>query len=152
LRSTRRRYRYRNTLDEWLLSSSKRSAKCSRAELLAQGMKSTDALIAAWRQTVGRAKDAPAIFNTRGQVVRKFSEIEECARDFETKMEMFSAGSVIAIQIGNHEDWPSILIACLRRRLVVLPLEQSISDQQRDAALDVCRARAVVPAVSSANS
>jgi len=109
-------------------------------------MKSTDALIAAWRQTIGRAKDAPAIFNTRGQVVRKFSEIEEHARDFETKIEMFNAGSVVAIQIGNHEDWPSILIACLRKRLVVLPLEQSISDQQRAAALRICQASGVVEA------
>ena len=115
-------------------------------------MKSSDPLLAAWRRTVGRAKNLPAIFNTRGEVVRKFSDIEERARDFETKVEMFNAGSVIAIQIGNHEDWPSILIACLRRRLVVLPLEQSISDQQRDAALDVCRARAVVSAVTSGNS
>jgi long-chain acyl-CoA synthetase len=115
-------------------------------------MKSSDPLLAAWRRTVGRAKDLPAIFNTRGEVVRKFSEIEERARDFETKVEMFNAGSVIAIQIGNHEDWPSILIACLRRRLVVLPLEQSISDQQRDAALHVCRATAVVSAVTSGNS
>jgi len=115
-------------------------------------MKSSDPLLAAWRRTVGRAKDLPAIFNTRGEVVRKFSEIEERARDFETKVEMFNAGSVIAIQIGNHEDWPSILIACLRRRLVVLPLEQSISDQQRDAALHVCRATAVVSALTSGNS
>ncbi len=69
------------------------------------------------------------------------------ARDFERKIETFKAGSVIAIQIGNHEDWASILIACLRRRLVVLPLEQSISDQQRDAALEICSARAVVSAV-----
>jgi len=115
-------------------------------------MKSTDALIAAWRQTIDRAKDAPAIFNTRGQVVRKFSDIEEHAREFETKIEMFNAGSVIAIQIGNHEDWPSILIACLRRRLAVLPLEQSISDQQRDAALGICGAKAVVSAVPSGNS
>jgi len=116
-------------------------------------MKSSDPLLAAWRRTVGRAKDLPAIFNTRGEVVRKFSEIEERARNFETKIEMFNAGSVIAIQIGNHEDWPSILIACLSRRLVVLPLEQSISDQQRDAALEVCRARAVVSAAGpSGNS
>jgi long-chain acyl-CoA synthetase len=115
-------------------------------------MKSTDALIAAWRQTIDRAKDAPAIFNTRGEVVRKFSDIEEHAREFEIKIEMFDAGSVIAIQIGNHEDWPSILIACLRKRLAVLPLEQSISDQQRDAALRICGARAVVSAVPSGNS
>ncbi|PYL10711.1 MAG: hypothetical protein DMF43_09830, partial [Verrucomicrobia bacterium] len=115
-------------------------------------MKSNDALLAGWRETVGRAKDSPAIFNTRGQVLRKFSDIEERARDFETKIDMLGAGSVIAIQIGNHEDWPSILIACLRKRLVVLPLEQSISDQERDAALEVCQARAVVSAIPSGNS
>lgn len=115
-------------------------------------MKSSDALLAAWRRTLGRAKDSPAILNTRGQVVRKFSEIDEFARDFERKIETFGAGNVIAIQIGNHEDWASILIACLRRRLVILPLEQSISDRQRDAALKICHARAVVSAVPSGNS
>ncbi|HMF49250.1 MAG TPA: class I adenylate-forming enzyme family protein [Candidatus Saccharimonadales bacterium] len=115
-------------------------------------MKSSDALLGAWRRTLGRAKDSPAILNTHGEVVRRFSEIDECARDFERKLETFEAGNVIAIQIGNHEDWASILIACLRRRLVVLPLEQSISDQQRDAALKICDARALVSAVPSRNS
>ena len=115
-------------------------------------MKSSDALLAAWQRTVGRAQDSPAILNTHGEVVRKFSEIDDRARDFERRIETFKAGNVIAIQIGNHEDWASILIACLRRRLVVLPLEQSIGDQQRDAALKICDARAVVPAVPSGNS
>jgi long-chain acyl-CoA synthetase len=124
----------------------------NRAELLAQGMKSTDALLNAWRQTFRRAKDAPAIFNIHAHVVRRFADIDERALDFETKLEEFDPGSIIAIQIGNHEDWPSILIACLRRRLVVLPLEQSISDQQREAALEICQARAVVSAALSGNS
>ena len=115
-------------------------------------MKSSDALLAAWQRTLGRAKDSPAILNKHGEVVRTFSEIDEGARDFERKIETFQAGSVIAIQIGNHEDWASILIACLRRRLVVLPLEQSISDQQRDAALEICAAKAVVSAVPSGDS
>jgi long-chain acyl-CoA synthetase len=110
-------------------------------------MKSTDSLLDGWQQTLRRAKDGPAIFNTYGEVLRKFSEIEERACDFESNLEMFTPGSVLAIQIGNHEDWPSILIACLRRRLVVLPLEQSINEQQRDAALKICNAMAVVSAV-----
>jgi acyl-CoA synthetase (AMP-forming)/AMP-acid ligase II len=84
--------------------------------------------------------------------MRTFSAIDNDARDFESKIETFQAGSVIAIQIGNHEDWASILIACLRRRLVVLPLEQSISDQQRDTALQICAAKAVVSAVPSRDS
>jgi acyl-CoA synthetase (AMP-forming)/AMP-acid ligase II len=115
-------------------------------------MKSTDALLDAWRETLRRAKEAPAILNTYGQVLRKFTEVEERARDFESKVEMLEPGSVIAIQIGNHEDWASTLIACLRKRLVVLPLEQSISDAQRDGAFEICQAKAVVPAVPSGNS
>src|SRR5207248_3731707 len=89
-------------------------------------------------------QNSPAIFDTRGEVVRRFSDIEECARDFQTKIDSFAEGSVVALQIGNHKDWPSTLIACLRKRLVVLPLEQSISHQQRNAALSVCRASALV--------
>ena len=115
-------------------------------------MKSSDALLTAWQRILGRAKDSPAILNPHGEVVRKFSEIDQRARDFEREIETFEAGNVIAIQIGNHEDWASILIACLRRQLVVLPLEQSISDQQRDAALKICDARAVVSAVPGGNS
>src|SRR5437773_1128310 len=126
-----------------------RSAECNRAKPCAQGMKSTDPLLDGWEQTLRRAKDRPAILDTYGQVLRKFAEIEERACEFERKLEKFPPGGVIAIQIGNHEDWPSILIACLRRHLVVLPLEQSINDQQREATLEPCKAGAVVSAVSS---
>src|SRR5438034_5045353 len=115
-------------------------------------MKSPDPLLDSWQQTLRRTKDGPAILNTYGEILRKISDIEERACDFESNLEMFTPGSVIAIQIGNHEDWPSILIACLRMQLVVLPLEQSINDQQRDAALRLCKARAVVSDVPDGNS
>src|SRR6266699_7190373 len=112
-------------------------------------MKLKDELSKRWQAILAQKRDAPAIFNSRGQVAFTFRGIDERARDFESKIENFDAGSVVAIQIGNHEDWPSILIACLRRGVVVLPLEQSISDQQRDAALKTCKASAVVSAVPS---
>ncbi len=115
-------------------------------------MKSTDPLLDAWVETLRCAKDGPAILNTHGKVLRKFSDVEERACHFESNLKIFTSGSVIAIQIGNHEDWPSILIACLRNRLVVLPLEQSISGQQRDAALKVCGATALASAASSGGS
>src|SRR5438046_8925132 len=145
----RTQYRSRNILDGCRFSSSKWSAELNRAKPPAQGMKSTDPLLNAWRQTLRRAKDGPAIVNTCGELLRKFTDVEKRACDFEPNVEMFSPGSVIAIQIGNHEDWPSILIACLRRHLVVLPLEQSMNDQQRDAAVELCKASAVVSAVLS---
>src|SRR5207237_1439988 len=90
-------------------------------------MKPNDGLLQRWEAIVSQKRDAPAIFNSRGRLVFTFRGIDERARDFESKIKSFDAGSVVAIQIGNHEDWPSILIACLRRGVVVLPLEQRSS-------------------------
>ena len=107
-------------------------------------MKPKDALLERWAQVLGRKGDAPAVLNTGGSVERTFREIDDRARNFQLKVDDFEPRSVIAVQIGNHEDWPSILIACFRRELVAVPLEQSISEQQRDGALKVCRASAIV--------
>jgi len=113
-------------------------------------MKLKDELSKRWQAILAQKRDAPAIFNSRGRLVFTFRGIDERARDFESKIESFDAGSVVAMQIGNHEDWPSILIACLRRGVVVLPLEQSISDQQRDAALKTCKVSGIAAAGVSA--
>ena len=107
-------------------------------------MKPKDVLLQRWEAILAQKGDEPAIFNTRGQVDRTFRGIDERARGFEPKIDKFADGSVIAVQIGNHEDAPSIFIACLRRGIVVLPLEQSMSDQQRDAALKVCRVTGII--------
>src|SRR6476619_3703999 len=115
-------------------------------------MKHGDALLLAWRTTISRKGDDAAIFDTAGKIVQRFDEVEERARLFEEKIDELPAGAVVAVQIGNHEDWPSIFIACLRKQLVVLPLDQSISDQQREAALRVCGASAVVSTGPTGNS
>jgi long-chain acyl-CoA synthetase len=107
-------------------------------------MKSSDPLLEAWAQTLAQKRGVPAIFATSGKSLRTFDEVEQRARDLLQSIDIFHDGDVLAVQIGNHEDWPSILIACLRRRLIVCPLEQSISEQQRNQALGVCQARAVV--------
>jgi long-chain acyl-CoA synthetase len=112
-------------------------------------MKSSDPLLEVWEKTLARKRDAPAIYAPSGEVLRTFGEIEQRTRDLLQNIGVFPEGSVLAVQVGNHEDWPSILIGCLSRRLVVLPLEQSISEQQRDDALKVCHAKAVVSAVPS---
>ena len=97
-------------------------------------MKSDDALLNAWEKTLARKGDAPAIFDTRGEVLRTFSDVESRARELEDGI----GGPVHPIDIGNQPDWPSHLLAALRRRVVVLPLESSITPQQRENALRVC--------------
>src|SRR5438132_14158554 len=115
-------------------------------------MKRGDSLLLAWQTTISRKGDDAAVFEATGRIARSFLDIEEHARAFEAKMDKLLAGAVVAVQIGNHEDWPAVFIACLRKQLVVLPLDQSIGEQQRDAALEICRASALVSAVPSENS
>jgi long-chain acyl-CoA synthetase len=115
-------------------------------------MKARDPLLAAWHKTVSRKGDGPAVFDPTGAITRSFGEIEERARAFKASIDALPASAVVAIQIGNHEDWPSVFIACLRKELVVLPLDQSISEQQRDAALEICKATAVVSATAGGNA
>jgi acyl-CoA synthetase (AMP-forming)/AMP-acid ligase II len=117
-----------------------------------QAMKHGDPLLVAWQTTMLRKGDDGAVFDTAGRIARSFRDIEGHARAFEAKMDELFSGAVVAVQIGNHEDWPAVLIACLRKQLVVLPLDQSIGEQQRDAALEICKASAVVSAIDSGGS
>jgi acyl-CoA synthetase (AMP-forming)/AMP-acid ligase II len=115
-------------------------------------MKSDDPLLAAWQKTLSLKGEFAAVLDSTGRIARSFRDIEERARAFEAKINMLPAGAVVAIQIGNHEDWPSVFIACLRNQLVVLPLDQSIAEQQRNAAVQICGANAVVSAVANNTS
>ena len=107
-------------------------------------MKSDNALLIAWQETLATKGEAVAISDTSGKILSTFSGIETQARGFERQIDKFDPGSVLALQIGNHPDWPALLLACLRRQLVVLPLEQSIGDTERDVALKTCSAKAFI--------
>ncbi|MDP9098791.1 MAG: acyl--CoA ligase [Verrucomicrobiota bacterium] len=99
-------------------------------------MKSDDALLAAWEETLAQKRDAPAIFDTGGEVRRTFADIESRAREWEGKIE---DDAVYPIDHGNQPDWPSLLLAALRRKVVALPLESTITVSQREAALRLCK-------------
>ena len=115
-------------------------------------MKHSDPLLLAWQTTISRKGDDAAVFDATGRTARSFHQIDEHARAFQAKMEKLPVGAVVAVQIGNHEDWPAVFIACLRKQLVVLPLDESIGEQQRDAALEICRASALMSTLSTAAS
>lgn len=100
-----------------------------------------DALLEAWSETLVQRSGDAAIFDTSSGVSRTFGQIEAEARAIErTRLAGFAPGIVMGIQIGNHPAWPAALLACLRRRLVVLSLETTIGLHERKAALAVCHA------------
>jgi len=106
-------------------------------------MKTEDALLAAWETTVARRGDEPAIFDAQGRILFRFGEIEERSHQFHSLRE-FEPGQIVAIQIGNHADWPALLLACLLCEIVVLPLEPTMSERERHAALEACRAEGLM--------
>src|SRR6476620_8769052 len=115
-------------------------------------MKHDDPLLLAWQTTSSRKGKDPAVFDSDGRISRSFQDIESHASAFEAKMDTFRPGTVVAVQIGNHADWPAIFIACLRKQLVVLPLDEAIGEQQRDAALETCRVGALISGIPRENS
>lgn len=98
-----------------------------------------DPILAAWERTRANSPDRAAIFDSKGKEARTFLEIEDRARQIASELEKIAPGQVLAAQIGNHPDWPSLFLACLRKQIVVLPLEQTISDEQRGNAFQICR-------------
>jgi acyl-CoA synthetase (AMP-forming)/AMP-acid ligase II len=111
-------------------------------------MKSADALLGAWEKIVGQTADRPAIIADSGKILQTFAGIESRAREFEAQLD-FAASNVIAIQIGNHPDWPAILLACLRRGLVALPLDESMTDERRNGVFHMCGVVAAAMQVGS---
>jgi acyl-CoA synthetase (AMP-forming)/AMP-acid ligase II len=100
-------------------------------------MKPKDALLQRWETILARKSDDPAIFNTRCNVEGTFRQIDERARDFESKVGPDKPHNINPIQIGNHRDWPSLFLACLRAKRVVLPIDESVASQQADAAVAI---------------
>jgi acyl-CoA synthetase (AMP-forming)/AMP-acid ligase II len=116
-------------------------------------MKSTisDSLVEAWASLSHFAPRA-AIVDTRRKVLRTFAQIEEEARDFErTLLCEFRRGEVIVIQVGNHPAWPALLLAALRRQLVVVPLERTMVRREQDSVLRICSAAAILVTAGDAS-
>jgi len=109
-----------------------------------------DPILEAWEETREKNRQRAAILDAQGKIARTFSEIEGRADHFARQLETIEPGQVFAIQIGNHPDWPSLFLACLRKQLVVLPLEQTIAEEQKDNAFQMCRVAALASRSSRA--
>lgn len=79
-----------------------------------------------------------------GAPLRTFAEIEAEAAELEERFAGFRERAVIGVQIGNNERWPALLLALLRRRLVVLPLGRHMEHGELDLALETCQVAALL--------
>src|SRR4051794_24095072 len=107
-------------------------------------MKVSDPMLQAWGQTLAERGDLPAVLDESGRVLRTFAEIDADSKKFDAALDEYAPGTTIGVQIGNDPDWPSVFLACLRRRLVTVPMDRSMSAQERDTAVTICRASLVI--------
>ncbi|HEY4283226.1 MAG TPA: class I adenylate-forming enzyme family protein [Chthoniobacterales bacterium] len=107
-------------------------------------MKVSDPILSAWQKTLSQRGRGPAVTDEQGAVLRTFQQVEHRSGEILSELNGFEPGAIIAVQIGNHPDWPSITLACLRGHLVILPLDSSINIHDRAEALEVCRVSGLI--------
>lgn len=79
-----------------------------------------------------------------GRALRTFAGIESAAQQVARRWADIPPGAVVALQLGNSECWPEVLLALWRRRLIPLPLAESLEATERAATLAMSGAVAVV--------
>jgi acyl-CoA synthetase (AMP-forming)/AMP-acid ligase II len=100
-------------------------------------------LLSAWQQTLARGGGMPAIFSANGGVLRTFADIGIEAVKVGRLFARLPPRSVVAVQIGNSERWPELLLALWRRNLIPLPLGE-MGAAELAVTLGTCRAAALV--------
>ncbi len=103
-----------------------------------------NALLTSWKKTRGLRGSASAIIDARGGVLRTFAGIELEALKITRLFDSLPAGSIVAVQMGNSERWPEVLLALWRRGLVPLPLPDHLSTTEMAVTLGTVRAAALV--------
>lgn len=104
---------------------------------------SDNPLLLAWQETFARFGSRPAIFAATGETLRTFTGIALEAVKLGKLFERIPPHSVVAVQIGNSERWPELLIALWKRKLIPLPLGE-MSATELAITLGTCRAAALV--------
>ncbi|EDY21202.1 AMP-dependent synthetase and ligase [Chthoniobacter flavus Ellin428] len=100
-------------------------------------------ILTAWQQTLARCGQRPAVFSPTGAVVRTFVEIGLEALKIARLFDTIPSHSVVAVQIGNSEMWPEVVLALWRKKLIPLPLGE-MTQTELAYALGTCRAAALV--------
>jgi long-chain acyl-CoA synthetase len=106
-------------------------------------VKTEDPILGRWAKTLEEHAERAALFDRHGKISRTFVQIEQESENWAAKLRDFPPGTVLAIQTGNHPSWPALFLACLRHRLPVLPLETTITEREKESALEVTDAQGV---------
>jgi len=100
-------------------------------------------ILLAWQRTLARFGAKPAIYAPSGETLRTFAMIGLEAIKLAKLFDRIPALSVVAVQIGNSERWPELLLALWKRDLIPLPLGD-MCPTELAITLGACRVTALV--------
>ena len=101
-------------------------------------------ILSVWKKTLDWRGRAAAILDTSGETLRTFLGIELEAMKVARMFDRIPAGSVVAVQLGNSERWPEVVLALWRRKLIPLPLGDHMDETEMALTLGTLRAAALV--------
>ncbi len=104
---------------------------------------SENPILAAWQATLARFGQQPAIYAPTGRVLRTFMQIGLEALKVGRLFDRIPPHSVVAVQIGNSEQWPELLLALWKHQLIPMPLGE-LGQAELAYTLGTCRAAALV--------
>lgn len=105
-----------------------------------------NAILTQWQTICATFSSRRAVVSATGATLRTFADVEAEACAMEPLFDRFFPGHAVAVQIGNSECWPALLLALFRRQLVPLPLGRHMETGERQAALHACGVAALVTA------
>ncbi len=100
-------------------------------------------ILAAWQNTLARGGQHPAIYSPTGAVLRSFMQIGLEALKIARLFDRIPPHSVVAVQVGNSELWPELMLALWRRKLIPMPISE-MGAAELAYTLGTCRAAAMV--------
>jgi acyl-coenzyme A synthetase/AMP-(fatty) acid ligase len=101
-------------------------------------------ILGRWAETLKSKGPEAAVRGRNGDIERTFSDIEREAGEWAARLEIFKAGAVLGVQMGNSPAWPALVLAAMRLGLILLPLGRHMAREEREAALAACGAGGLV--------
>ncbi len=78
-----------------------------------------------WANVLKEKANTPAVFNTRGESLYRFSDLNRLAQQFSKQLETHTVkGRVVSVCLPNSPEWPAILLACWLADSIPLLLPQ----------------------------
>ncbi len=108
-----------------------------------------NAILRAWRETLARRGEGPAIYAETGRCLRTFAEIESEAHALQQRLAGIAPRTVVGVQVGNHPSWPALLLALFRAGLIPLPVGRHMEQAELEGALASGRVTRLVTVDSS---